>query len=122
MNLTTHQHVRQRNQTHTQPPTYHAIKAIPTRAERRNQALVGSAKKATIEADIQAAWDDFDKVSRRLANKHGKKQGWMKAHLTRHRGTKYGQMRHAINGWNAFIHFHSQKINHGKFSIIFARQ
>ena len=74
-----------------QPLIYHAIRAILTRVERHNQALVGSAKKVNIEADIQAAWDDFDEVLRRLANKHGKKQGWMKACLTHHRGMKYRQ-------------------------------
>ncbi len=89
--LTTHRCIQQHHRTHKQPPTYHVIKATLTRAERRNRALVGAAKKASIEVNIQAAWDNFDEVSHCLANKHGKKQDWMKAHLTCHGSTKYGQ-------------------------------
>lgn len=96
-----------------QPQSLRVKQVVGTRLQRRERALTGAAVKAAIQADIQAHWKDADELANRLAAKYQKKPGWMRARLTRHGNTKYGRVQRAINAWNAFLHFHSKKVNIG---------
>jgi hypothetical protein len=80
-----------------QPKMKHVPKTSILQDEQCRRGLAGAAKKAEIWEDIQDIWDYQNEKAVELALKYKKSVAWMKACITRHPFTHYGQTQRKPN-------------------------